>query len=62
MSVAALADMALADICRLSGAEHEQQYLHGGCPECGIFYNAEFDWQHRPGCSRATKTEPARRA
>lgn len=48
-------------IARLSGAEHEQQYLHGGCPECGCFYDADFDWQHFSGCGRATDAEPARR-
>ena len=52
---------ALRDIARTAGAEHEQQYLHGGCPECGIFYDPEFPWQHTAGCSRATKAEPARK-
>jgi hypothetical protein len=45
-------------LTRLSGAEHEQHYFHGGCPECGVFYNAEFDWQHLTGCSRTTDAEP----
>jgi hypothetical protein len=49
----------LREISRLSGAEHEHQYLHGGCPECGIVYNPEWDWQHNDGCSRATTDEPA---
>lgn len=50
----------MCSLARLSGAEHEQQYMHGGCPECGIFYDLDYDWQHRAGCSRATKAEPAR--
>lgn len=53
-------DTSLQEIARLSGAEHEHQYMHGGCPECGIFYSEEFDWQHKFGCSRATAAEPAR--
>lgn len=47
-------------LARLSGAEHEQQYMHGGCPECGIFHNPDWDWQHLAGCSRATVAEPAK--
>jgi hypothetical protein len=49
----------ITEIANLSGAEHQQQYLHGGCPECGIFHNPEFSWQHATGCSRATVAEPA---
>lgn len=48
-------------IARLSGAEHEQQYMHGGCPECGCFYSPEFDWQHFTGCGRATAEQPDRK-
>jgi hypothetical protein len=58
-----IAEKDLRSIAVLAGAEHEHQYMHGGCPECGCFYDndKEWSWQHFAGCGRATDAEPARK-